>query len=359
MKVGKIVGAVAAATTLGAGTLGIASHSRRSTTSSLVKLTSFDSPYNLYRMDVKYSYDLDRIIERSLPNSDACLQACVKEALPFMPVHVKAPQFGCSVFTLQGKKGGVLMGRNYDFANDTSALLVRTNPKNGYKSVAFAALDNLSANQPERNPKFKFAGLVAPFVCLDGLNEKGVSIAVLTLDSTPTCQSGSAKTLSTTMAIRLVLDRAATTQQAVDLLSEYNMFATSGRDYHFYITDATGDGRVVEFDCDKPMRPMVVTETRTVTNFYIMHKDHVLPNQHNGNYGHGRERYDTIERVLSAHEGEKHPDKKVAWEALRAASQAPKKGDITSNTQWSIVYDNHDFSGEVSIRRQWDSIYTF
>ena len=36
------------------------------------------------------------------------------------------------------------------------------------------------------------------------------------------------------LAIRLVLDRAATTQEAVDLLLDgYDMFATSGRDYHF------------------------------------------------------------------------------------------------------------------------------
>ena len=359
MKIARVIGSIAALIAVPAVALGAYSRSRRATISTLQKLTSFDSPYNLYSMDVKYDYDLDRIIDRTLPDSDACLDAAVKEAIPFIPIHAKAPQFGCSVFTLQGTKGEVLMGRNYDFANDTSALLVRTSPKNGYKSVAFAALDNLSANQPEKNAKFMLAGLIAPFVCLDGLNEKGVSIAVLTLDSTPTCQQGDKKTLSTTMAIRLVLDRAASTQEAVDLLSQYNMFATSGRDYHFYITDVSGDGRVVEFDCDNPERPMVVTPTRTVTNFYIMHKDQVLPNQRNGNYGHGRERYDAIEHILSAHEGEECPDKQVAWEALRASSQAPKEGDITSNTQWSIVYDNQDISGEVSIRRRWDSVYRF
>jgi len=33
--------------------------------------------------------------------------------------------------------------------------------------------------------KKKLATLTAPFICLDGMNEKGVSIAVLTLDSEP------------------------------------------------------------------------------------------------------------------------------------------------------------------------------
>ena len=37
------------------------------------------------------------------------------------------------------------------------------------------------------------------------------------------------------------------------------MFASSGRDYHFYITDASGDGRVLEYDCNDPARPLTVT----------------------------------------------------------------------------------------------------
>lgn len=116
---------------------------------------------------------------------------------------------------------------------------------------------------------------------------------------------------------------------------------------------------MVEFDCDKDWRPMVVTPTRSVTNFFVMYKDKVLPFQRNGEYGHGRERYDAIEDILSAHENEALSNKQVAWEALRASSQEPKEGDVTSNTQWSIVYDNQNFSGEVSIRRNWDVVYRF
>ena len=217
MKIGRLIGSVAALVAVPILAIGAYYHSRRATISTLKKITFFDSSYNLYSMEVKYDYDLDRIIERTLPDDASCFDAMLKEAIPFIPVHVKAPMFGCSAFTLSGKERGVLMGRNYDFKNNTSALLVRTNPKSGYRSIAFAALDNLSANVPENDLKFMFSGLAAPFVCLDGLNEKGVSIAVLTLDSTPTRQFEPKKTLFTTMAIRLVLDRAASTQEAVDL----------------------------------------------------------------------------------------------------------------------------------------------
>ena len=40
-------------------------------------------------------------------------------------------------------------GRNYDFENDTSAMLVHCRPAKGYESVATAALDNIGMNAPE------------------------------------------------------------------------------------------------------------------------------------------------------------------------------------------------------------------
>ena len=155
----------------------------------------------------------------------------------------------------------------------------------------------------------------------------------------------------------IYLDNAATTEEAVELLRGYDMFASSGRDYHFYITDASGDGRVVEYDCDDPARPLVDTKTDAVTNFFILYRDQVLPNQKNGIYGHGRERYDAAEAVLSAHDGDQ--DKAVAWEALISASQAPKEGDVTSNTQWSLNYNNTDLTVEIALRRNWGDVISY
>ncbi len=88
-----------------------------------------------------------------------------------------------------------------------------------------------------------------------------------------------------------------------------------------------------------------------------MYADQVLPDQRNGVYGHGRERYDRIEEVLSA--AQDAATKETAWDALKAASQAPKEGDITSNTQWSIVYNNTELTAEIAIRRDWDTITAY
>ena len=62
------------------------------------------------------------------------------------------------------------------------------------------------------------ACLTAPFICLDGVNEKGVSIAVLTLPSDPTMHDTGKPKLATSLLFRLVLDRAATTDEALELI---------------------------------------------------------------------------------------------------------------------------------------------
>ena len=81
---------------------------------SIRQVAPADAPYGLYAMDVSYRYDLDRIIERGLGSDQGNMDAILAEAFPLVPVHMQAPQFGCSAFTLAGSEG-VLMGRNYDF----------------------------------------------------------------------------------------------------------------------------------------------------------------------------------------------------------------------------------------------------
>lgn len=327
------------------------------TMSTIEKLSSYDDGFDLYRMEIRYNYDLDHIISYGITDDQSMSSALTKETLPILPIKIKLPFFGCSSFQLEGTDGDFHMGRNYDFQLNTSAMLVYCAPEDGYRSVAFAALDNVGANAPDESIMEKLSALAAPFVCLDGMNEKGVSIAVLALDSEPVHQDSGKPTIFTTLAIRLVLDRAATTEEAVELLRSYDMYAACGGDYHFYITDASGDGRVVEYDCESETRELVATPVDVVTNFYALYPERVLPNQKNGIYGHGKERYDTILAVFDEQKGAHTND--TAWDALRAAAQKPNAEELTSNTQWSIVYNNTDLTAEIVLRRNWNDVYRY
>lgn len=324
------------------------------TVSSIERLTDYEDGYNLYSMDIKYDYSLDDIIDYGITDDQTMIDAILKESLPLIPAKINVPDYGCTSFTLTDTDGDVHMGRNYDFRKDTSAMMVYCTPKDGYKSVAFAALDNISANVPDASTAKKLATLASPFICLDGMNEKGVSISVLTLDSEPVRQNTGKPVIATTLAIRLVLDKAATTEEAVELLRSYDMFSSSGRDYHFYITDASGDGRVVEYNPESENREIIATPTEAITNFFIIHKDKVLPNQKNGIYGHGRERYDAVLKVLEEEKGNYTND--TVWNAMKAAAQDPSPDAITSNTQWSVSYNNTDLTAEIAIRRNWEDI---
>ena len=127
------------------------------------EVTSYEDGYNLYQIDIKYDYDLDQIIDYGITDNQSMIDAIIKEALPLLPVKIKAPDFGCTAFTMTDNQNQVHMGRNYDFKLDTSAMLVYCTPQNGYKSVAFAALDNISANTPDESMKKKTCHLDLSF----------------------------------------------------------------------------------------------------------------------------------------------------------------------------------------------------
>lgn len=64
-----------------------------------------------------------------------------------------------------------------------------------------------------------------------------------------------------------------------------------------------------------------------------------------------------MEEIFNQNEGK--ITNKVAWDALKAASQEPSKDDITSNTQWSILYNNTDLTAEIVIRRDWNTVTSY
>lgn len=75
------------------------------------------------RARIAYRYDLDAIIKAGVEDDQSYIDAVCKQVLPGIPVKVEAPKFACSAFCAEAP-GSVLMGRNYDFKDDTSALLV-------------------------------------------------------------------------------------------------------------------------------------------------------------------------------------------------------------------------------------------
>ena len=66
---------------------------------------------------------------------------------------------------------------------------------------------------------------------------------------------------------------------------------------------------------------------------------------------------DAMEAIFDAQEGAFTEE--TAWDALKAAQQLPNPEDITSNTQWSIVYNNTDLTAKIVLRRHWDDVTAY
>ena len=183
---------------------------------------------------------------------------------------------------------------------------------------------------------------MAPFACLDGVNERGVSIAVLTLDSAPTHQVSGRQHINTALAIRLVLDRAASTQEAVELLARYDMHAMADRDYHFFLNDASGDSRAIEYDPYDPDRPLIDLPVRQMTNFFARYQDMVLQTRRTASWGMARSakrpsrEYSTPTRETRARKSPGKRSRPPRRNPIRKASRATRSGRLSTTTPTGV-----------------------
>ena len=152
-----VCGAVGAVAGLAA-VAGVTYRKQIKTAASLKRLTDYADGYDLYAVDIAYDYDLDAIIAAGVRDDQGYIDAVLAQAMPGLPVHVQAPQFACSAFVAVDAEGRVRTGRNYDFKDDTSALLVRNHPRDGMPpsalrpSITWAPTLHLapSPNAPQR-----------------------------------------------------------------------------------------------------------------------------------------------------------------------------------------------------------------
>ena len=181
---------------------------------------------------------------------------------------IRPGDYGCSTVCVKDQNGAVYFGRNFDWKKGR-AMIVHTVPENGYESLSTCCLDFLGFGDdytPDGSMPERIQTLAAIYVPLDGMNEKGLIVADLMAgDKEETHQKTDKPDLTTTSAIRLLLDRAANVDEAVELLKQHDMNSSIGAAHHFAVADATGKSVVVEYVDGE----MLVTETNIVTNHYL------------------------------------------------------------------------------------------
>lgn len=283
----------------------------------------------MYTMTYEGDYGLDEFIEQGGASSPKDIAAFVCNHLFYGLVSADATseKFGCSFITAKNKDGNVLTGRNFDWPNCQSPIaIVHTHPDKGYASVATSCITFLgfSNDWQPKEVSDKMALIAAIYAPLDGMNEKGLVVADLVAgDHTKTAQHTGRPNITTTSAIRVLLDKAANVKEALALLESFDMHSDIDYSHHLAISDAAGGSVVVEWVDNK----MLVAETPLCTNHYLAEsrlKDYSIYSEDS------HRRYDCMKQMRDSLTTMTSND--VMESIRRVASK--------EMTRWSVVFDS-------------------
>lgn len=317
---------------------------------SLASLKKVDD-YPMYRMTYYGDYGFDEFLKTGA-KSDSDIEAFVtKRLLKGLPIDLGVTGDGCTAFVTRSPEGDVIFGRNFDF-DYTPSLQVFTDPDDGYASVSTVNLSfaGYSADKlpAEGISMGGFLTLAAPFLPFDGMNEKGVCMALLAVPEAQPPQGDDKVTLNTTTAIRLVLDKAASVDEAVELLRQCNLYFSADVQCHYLIADATGKSVIVEY-WDGELQVVEADGDYQIASNFVAY---------NGmNLGEGYtefERYDTVQAAIVAGNGVLTEDGAAAL----LAEIGVRDGD-EDKLQWSAVYNLSQLSGHIFAHRNTNNTMDF
>ena len=251
--------------------------------------------------------------------------------------------FGCSTLSVQSENGDWLFGRNFDW-NNCNALIVKNTPETGYSSICTANTDFIQGISLDSLPD-EAQALIGIYAPLDGMNEKGLCVSVNMISDSETIEQNTDKTdITTTTAIRLILNKAATTEEAIELLGQYDFHASFGYMVHFAVADASGNSVAIEYINNE----MVVTDTPVLTNFYVTQGE---------KYGIGTSQSHTRFEILEERLAKGAMSENDVRDALSSVSKQNFGG--YESTEWSVVFNQTTGEVQYYYRENYDTAYSF
>lgn len=255
---------------------------------------------DLWTMEYKCDYGLDELLKKgcsSIMDAVLFLQKQVKVAVMPNPAH---GGFACSTFNAKTPDGDYILGRNFDY-KEAPAVVCWTQPEKGYRSVS--VIDSTffihgTKYLTMKNAKNHLRIMGAPYMAMDGINEKGFSCAVLEIKSKATKQSTGKKPIITTVAIRAALDKCATVDEGIELFSSYDMHDSLFINYHYQFADAMGNSAIIEYVDNKMhvIKQEKKDDCLSLTNYFL------TPGGDNHD-GRGMDRYEHIQATLKSKNG--------------------------------------------------------
>ncbi|MDE6592456.1 MAG: linear amide C-N hydrolase, partial [Oscillospiraceae bacterium] len=290
------------------------------------EIAELESGFSAVRYDGDYGFDL--FLEQGGADSDQAVLQFLNNNIfqGNSGLQMDGDVFGCSTVSVKNANGGYFFGRNFDWQT-CDALVVTSYPQEGYASVSTVNLGFIrqGAGTAANMLTEKMLTIAALYAPLDGMNEKGLCVSVNMIQDNATIRQDTGKAdITTTTAIRLMLDKAATVEEALELLGQYDLHASFNYMIHFAIADSEGNSAAVEYIDNE----MVVTQTPILTNYYLAEgeKQGIGTSQ-------SHTRFEILEKTLKEYPSMTAPQVRDALDSV-----SKDNFDEFESTEWSIVF---------------------
>ncbi len=262
------------------------------------------------------------------------------------------PAWACSLFASLGDADGKLYGRNFDWEYSPSLLLF-TDPPDGYASVSMVDIAYLGFGGDKAGALLDLpldeqrSLLETPFWPFDGMNEHCLVVGMAAVPPGQMQPDPDKETIGSLGVIREMLDHARDVDEAVAILSNYNVNMEGGPPVHYLIADLSGRAALVEFYQGEMVIIPNETDWHLATNFLRASAGASAEEPALSEVEGECWRYDRINRRLAEAQGQITTQEAIAL--LADVSQ--------QNTQWSVVYEMSSGDVNVALGQEYDDIH--
>ena len=269
----------------------------------------------------------------------------------------------CSMYSYYDGEGGALFGRNFDNVMDRSRELTVGYffPDDGYASIAFVPMMEFGFTpekkfDPEDQQHVRLL-LNGPVISIEGMNEKGVAVALASIERRKVEQLDCRDSRYFILIIREILDHAGSVDEAIAIVSKYNVF-DNGRDimtHHIFM--AGPDGRSAVLEWKDGIMHVITSEgsSQVVTNYGLVGTAEIECRKN-------CKRYCSIDDDIRKNSGP------MTWQygmdMLREASQKNVTYNLDGqkkkvSTHWSAVFDLENLEVYICTELDYSRVYRF
>lgn len=252
----------------------------------------------------------------------------------------------CSLFAAYTSAGEPILGRNFD-RNQETPVLTKFSPDGKFASFAFSPGSEVNlhgvvgVSNPTEEQKNSFLYCL-PFYATDGINEKGLSIAIAGAPPRHVNRAGNSKPMFVLLFIRHVLDNCQTVDEVARFAETVSLYDAniSTISHHFVVVDASGKWLVIDYPDGNLRLSYGQDESQIRTNHFLEGG----PAIDNTSYT----RYNSLYESLNTSR------------PLASESEAMKLlNKVRNATKWSVVYNSHSNSGLVVVGEKYRRQYRF